>query len=231
MKICIIPARGGSKRILRKNIKEFNGKPIIAYSIEAALNSGLFSEVMVSTEDDEIAEISRYYGAEVPFMRPDHLADDFASTPDVMEHAATWLNSIEDKPSFICCIAATAPLIDSHYLKAGLQKILHGQCDYAISAVSYPSPIQRAFRITDDERIEMFFPENFHKRSQDLEAVYHDAGQFYWGKTQAWLTKKLLFSHETAPVLLPMIQVQDIDTLEDWDIAELKCKILHHDNK
>ncbi|MDH5368429.1 MAG: pseudaminic acid cytidylyltransferase [Gammaproteobacteria bacterium] len=226
MKIAVIPARGGSKRILRKNIKNFCGKPMIAWSIEAAKTSGCFDQIIVSTDDHEIAEIAQEWGCDVPFMRPANLADDYASTPDVMQHAATWLNSQENKPSFICCISATAPLIDSHYLQAGLKKIEHEKCDYAISVTSYPSPIQRAFRITNEERIEMFYPENFHKRSQELEEAYHDAGQFYWGKTSAWLTKKLLFSHEAVPIQLPMIQVQDIDTHEDWELAELKYKIL-----
>jgi pseudaminic acid cytidylyltransferase len=230
MNIAVIPARGGSKRIPRKNIKDFFGKPMMAWSIEAAKASGCFDQIIVSTDDQEIAEVAQEWGCDVPFMRPAHLADDFASTPDVMEHAATWLNSQENKPTFICCISATAPFMEPSFLQDGLQKIELGRCDYAISVTSYLSPIQRALRITTDERIEMFYPENFHKRSQELEEAYHDAGQFYWGKMSAWLTKNKLYSHEAVPIRLPGIQVQDIDTLEDWEIADFKFRMLLDSN-
>ena len=227
MNVCVIPARGGSKRIPRKNIKPFCGKPMIAWSIEAAKASQCFDQIIVSTDDHEIADIAREWGCEVPFMRPAELADDFASTPDVMQHAADWLNSQENKPLYICCVSATAPFMDPVKIRNGLEIIKQEDCEYAVSMTRFPSPIQRALRVTGDNRIEMFYPENFHKRSQELEAAYHDAGQFYWGKTSAWMSKKLLFSHDTAPIVLPEIQVQDIDTQGDWEIAELKYKVLH----
>lgn len=231
MKVAVIPARGGSKRIPRKNIKTFCGKPMIAWSILAAKKSGCFNRIIVSTDDNEIADIAIKLGADVPFIRPAELANDFASTPDVMQHAATWLNTQKNKPSFICCISATAPLLDPEYLREGLKKIKNDICEYAVSVTSFSSPIQRAFRITTDERIEMFYPENFHKCSQDLEASYHDAGQFYWGRTSAWVSKKLLFSRDAVPIQIPGIQVQDIDVLDDWDIAELKFKMLLDSSK
>lgn len=231
MKVAVIPARGGSKRIPRKNIKMFCGKPMIAWSILAAKASGCFNRIIVSTDDNEIADIAIKLGADVPFIRPAELANDYASTPDVMQHAATWLNTQKKTPRFICCISATAPLLDPEYLRKGLKKIKDEICEYAVSVTSFPSPIQRALRITTDDRVEMFYPENFHKRSQELEASYHDAGQFYWGRTSAWVSKKLLFSRDTVPIQLPGIQVQDIDILDDWDIAELKFKMLLDSSK
>lgn len=231
MTVAVIPARGGSKRIPRKNIKSFCGKPMIAWSILAAKKSGCFKRIIVSTDDNEIAKIAIELGADVPFMRPAELANDYASTPDVMQHAASWLNAQKNKPNFICCISATAPLLDPEYLQEGLKKIKNEICEYAVSVTSFPSPIQRALRITPGDRIEMFYPENFHKRSQELETSFHDAGQFYWGRTSAWISKKLLFSRETVSIQLPEIQVQDIDTLEDWDIAQLKFKMLLDSSK
>lgn len=227
MNLCVIPARGGSKRIPRKNIKLFCGKPMIAWSVQAAKESQCFDRIIVSTDDNEIADVALKWGCDVPFMRPAELADDYASTPDVMQHAAIWSNTQEKKPAYICCVSATAPFMNPEKIRDGLNIIKQENCDYAVSMTKYPSPIQRAIRVTKDNRIEMFSPENFHKRSQELEDAYHDAGQFYWGKTEAWVSKKFLFSHGTAPILLPEIQVQDIDTPEDWEIAELKHKLLH----
>ncbi|MDH5765601.1 MAG: pseudaminic acid cytidylyltransferase [Gammaproteobacteria bacterium] len=231
MNLCVIPARGGSKRIPRKNIKTFCGKPMIAWSIEAAKASQCFDEIIVSTDDAEIADVAREWGCEVPFMRPAELADDFASTPDVMQHAAVWSNSKKKKPAYICCASATAPFMSPEKIRDGLNIIKQENCDYAVSMTKFTSPIQRAIKLTKDHRIEMFSPENFHKRSQELEEAYHDAGQFYWGKTEAWVSKKFLFSHDTAPILLPGIQVQDIDTQDDWEIAVLKHKLLHNIEK
>lgn len=222
MKIAVIPARGGSKRIPRKNIKMFCGKPMIAWSIEAALASGCFDQVIVSTDDEEIKEVALQHGAVVPFVRPAELANDRTGTVAVIQHAASWLVQKGYNPRLICCLYATAPFITPEDLRRG-EKILTEAVDaaYAFSVTSYAFPIQRAIRITDMGRIAMFHPENYETRSQDLEEAYHDAGQFYWGTAQAWLTGQAVFTTKSIPVYLPRKQVQDIDTLEDWHLAEL----------
>lgn len=221
MNVAIIPARGGSKRIPRKNIKEFCGKPMIAWSIEAAQQSGCFSWVIVSTDDDEIADIAQRFGAKVPFMRPATLSDDYTGTIPVIRHAVEWFIQQGQKLEQACCIYATAPFISPGDIRRGLGILTDSGSDYAFSVTSYPFPIQRAIRITPQGRIEMFNPEQFNTRSQDLEEAYHDAGQFYWGRTSAWLTEKMIFSKDAVPVLLPRHLVQDIDTMEDWFRAEL----------
>lgn len=221
MNVAIIPARGGSKRIPHKNIKEFCGKPMIAWSIEAALNSGCFSRIIISTDDVAIAEIAIKFGAEVPFMRPAELSDDQTGTIPVIRHAVELLIQQGQQPEKVCCIYATAPFICPEDIQRGSQMLTDTGCDYTFSVTSYPFPIQRAIRITSHGRIEMFNPLQFHTRSQDLEEAYHDAGQFYWGLTAAWLAEKNIFSMDAAPVLLPRYQVQDIDTMEDWHRAEL----------
>lgn len=221
MKIAIIPARGGSKRIPRKNIKEFCGKPMMAWSIEAALHSGCFNRVMVSTDDAEIAEVAQRYGAEIPFLRPAVLSDDHTGTIPVIRHAIEWFIGQGAPPQQACCLYATAPFIRAEDIQRGLQILTDSGSDYAFSVTSYPFPIQRAIRITPQGRVEMFDPAQFNTRSQDLEEAYHDAGQFYWGQTNAWLAEKKIFSPAAAPVLLPRHQVQDIDTSEDWCRAEL----------
>lgn len=227
MNLCVIPARGSSKRIPRKNIKEFCGKPMIAWSIEAAIKSGCFNRVIVSTDDAEIAEVSLQYGAEVPFMRPAELSDDYTGTIPVISHALSWHNQKGVNTENTCCIYATAPFIQSDDLRRGLELLTTTKADYAFSVTTYPFPIQRAIRIISDQRVEMFQPENFNTRSQDLEEAWHDAGQFYWGRASAWLSGKPLFSHDAAPLLLPRHRVQDIDTAEDWDRAELMFEILN----
>nr|WP_017677352.1 pseudaminic acid cytidylyltransferase [Pseudomonas chengduensis] len=219
MKVAVIPARGGSKRIPRKNIKPFCGKPMIAWSIEAALASGCFDAVIVSTDDTEIAEIARHYGADVPFMRPAELSDDYAGTVPVIRHALEWFIANREAPEHICCIYATAPFVTGEDICRGLEILVGNDCDYAFSVTSYAFPIQRAIRITPADRVEMFNPEHFNTRSQDLEEAYHDAGQFYWGRASAWLEGKMLFGTHAVPVLLPRHRVQDIDTLEDWERA------------
>ena len=224
MKIAVIPARGGSKRIPRKNIKNFCGKPMIAWSIEAAKATDLFDRIIVSTDDQEIAKVSESYGAEVPFIRPYELSDDYAGTTEVIKHAIEWLHSQGDMPEEICCIYATAPFISPTDLHKGLNELVGSECDFAFSVTSYAFPIQRAVRITRDNRVEMFSPELFTKRSQDLEAAFHDAGQFYWGRKVAWLNNIPIFSDRSVPVLLPRHRVQDIDTDEDWLKAELMFK-------
>lgn len=219
-RIAIIPARGGSKRIPRKNIKAFGGKPMIAWSIEAALASGCFARVIVSTDDDEIAEVAREWGAEVPFKRPAELADDHTGTIPVIAQAIDWLREHDQAPDAVCCLYATAPFVQPEDLRRGLA-ILEGQgVDYAFSVTSYAFPIQRAIRLTAEGRVAMVQPEHFATRSQDLEDAYHDAGQFYWGQAGAWCEGRPIFSAQAAPVLLPRHRVQDIDTPEDWQRAE-----------
>ena len=227
MKLAVIPARGGSKRIPRKNIKPFYGKPMIAWSIEAALQSGCFDQVMVSTDDAEIAEVARQCGARVPFMRPAALSDDHTGTAAVIAHAIDWLAAHGHPPDQVCCLYATAPFVSIDDLRRGLALLTDTGGDFAFSVTSYAYPIQRAFRITDADRVDMFNPENFNTRSQDLEEAYHDAGQFYWGHAQAWLEERIIFGPASVPVLLPRHRVQDIDTPEDWIRAELMFKALH----
>jgi len=219
MNICIIPARGGSKRIPRKNIKMFHGKPMIVWSIEAALKSNCFGRIVCSTDDEEIADIARAHGAETPFLRPSSLSDDHTGTIPVVAHAIEFL--IKEKIDLVCCIYATAPFIRREDIKQSLKKIKKENTDYCFSVTSYPFPIQRSIRITKNNRCEMFQPEMFEKRSQDLEEAYHDAGQFYWGTKEAWLKNSPLFSDKTSPYILPRYRVQDIDTEEDWIRAEL----------
>ncbi|WP_448254745.1 pseudaminic acid cytidylyltransferase [Ottowia oryzae] len=227
MKLAVIPARGGSKRIPRKNIKPFCGKPMIAWSIEAARASGCFDRVIVSTDDAEIADVARHYGAEVPFLRPPELSDDHTGTIPVVAHAIDWANTNAAQPVTItCCIYATAAFVSATDLQRGLETLAREGCDYAFSITSYPFPIQRAIRIAEDGRIKMFQPEHFNARSQDLEEAWHDAGQFYWGKADAWLTGKPVFSQFACPVPLPRHRVQDIDTPEDWLCAEALFQLL-----
>ena len=226
MKLAVIPARGGSKRIPRKNIKLFCGKPIIAWSIEAAQQSGCFDQIVVSTDDAEIAEVARQCGAQVPFMRPADLSDDQTGTTAVVAHAIGRLEVQGQQPEQVCCLYATAPFVSSDDLRRGLAVLTKTGSDYAFSVTSYPFPIQRAIRINEASRVEMFNPEYFNTRSQDLEEVYHDAGQFYWGRADAWSQGRMIFSQAATPVLLPRHRVQDIDTPEDWIRAEWMFKAL-----
>ena len=226
MRLAVIPARGGSKRIPRKNIKIFCGKPMIAWSIEVALQSGCFDEVVVSTDDQEIAEVAMEFGAKVPFIRPARLSDDYTGTIPVVRHAIEWFQLSGRPPAHICCIYATAPFIQLSDLQRGLELLQTSDCCYAVSVTSYPYPIQRALRITDKSRVEMFHPQHFNARSQDLEEAWHDAGQFYWGRAQAWLDQNMMFTPASMPVRLPRHLVQDIDTLEDWRRAELMFRVL-----
>jgi pseudaminic acid cytidylyltransferase len=220
MKLAVIPARGGSKRIPRKNIKSFCGKPMIAWSIDAALQSGCFDHVVVSTDDVEIAEVARQCGAQVPFMRPTTLSDDHTGTIPVIRHAIEWFNERGQASDQVCCIYATAPFIGAADIRRGLDILTEAGSDYAFAVTKYPFPIQRAIRITDQGRVAMFDAEHFNTRSQELEEAYHDAGQFYWGRATAWLTGKVIFSPHSAAIQLPRYRVQDIDTVEDWKMAE-----------
>ena len=228
MQLAVIPARGGSKRIPRKNIKMFHGQPMIAWSIQAAIESGCFDEVWVSTDDEEIAEVAQVYGAKVPFLRPVHLSDDFATTADVMSHAVEEFGKINHAlPDYICCLYATAPFVTKADLVQGLEKIKNNSnLNYVFSATTYPFPIQRAIKLNEHDTVEMFSPQYFNVRSQDLEEAWHDAGQFYWGTAEAWLNKAMIFSTQSRVVELPRFRVQDIDTQEDWDRAEWLFKAI-----
>lgn len=226
MKLCVIPARGGSIRIPRKNIKEFCGKPMIAYSIECALKSDLFDQVVVSTDDKEIATLAEAYGATVPFIRPAELAHDHAGTIPVIAHAIKWFEAMGQMPSVVCCIYATAPFVQSEDLKQGLETLESGSWEYVFSATSFGFPIFRGFKRLEDGSVEMFYPEYFETRSQDLPEAYHDAGQFYWGRAGAWKAGKRFFECWSSTVMLPRWRVQDIDYPEDWDRATVLMRLL-----
>ena len=224
--IAVIPARGGSKRIPRKNINDFCGKPMIAWPIEAAKASGLFDHIIVSTDDAEVAEVARQWGAEVPFMRPAKLSNDYAGTIEVVAHATQWVLDQGWPVSAVCCIYATAPFIQVEDLKRGLEALESGEWAYAFAVTEYPSPIFRSFRKLPDGSLEMFFPEHYLTRSQDLPTALHDAGQFYWGRPSAWLEGKQAFDRCSVPIVIPRWRVQDIDTEEDWLRAELMFRAI-----
>ncbi|MFA5181796.1 MAG: pseudaminic acid cytidylyltransferase [Syntrophales bacterium] len=219
--VAIIPARGGSKRILNKNIKLFAGQPVISYSIRVAQETGLFDRIIVSTDSLEIADMARSYGAEVPFLRPAELANDFAGTAEVVCHAIEWLARDGMQPEFICCIYATAPFIQANYLKQGYEKLINSDATTVFSVTTYPYPIYRSLKITENGRITMIWPDYKNFRSQDLSEAYHDAGQFYWANTNKFMKGKALFAEDSLPVILPRYLVQDIDTPEDWETAEM----------
>lgn len=231
MKIAIIPARGGSKRIPRKNIKNFCGKPMIAWSIEAALGCGLFDQVIVSTDDLEIAEVARSYGAIAPFGRPEALSNDFTGSLPVIAHATQWALDQGMELSAVCCIYATAPFIQVNDIKLGWESFDSGDWDYAFAVTEFAAPIFRAFQQSEGGGLDMFFPEHFNSRSQDLPTALHDAGQFYWGSTAAWLTSKPIFDHRSLPIKIPRWRVQDIDTQEDWQRAEILASLILAQNK
>ena len=224
MKLCVIPARGGSKRIPKKNIRLFCGRPIIEWSIEAALNSKCFDKVIVSTDSEEISSLSKKNGAEVPFLRPKNLSDDYTATTPVINHAIEYMNQNYGEIELVCCIYATAPFIESKYIKEGLRKLIEQKANFSLSVTSFPFPIQRAIKINPENKSEMFFPENFNTRSQDLESSFHDAGQFCWGKSSAWLEDKGVYDNNAVPIIIPRYKVQDIDNEEDWLRAELMFK-------
>lgn len=226
MKIAVIPARGGSKRIPRKNIKDFCGKPMIVWSIEAVKASGLFDHLIVSTDDAEIAEVAKRWGAEVPFMRPAELSNDYAGTTEVVAHATQWALEQGLPVTAVCCVYATAPFVQVEDLKRGLEALESGDWAYAFTVTNFAAPIFRSFKQTVDGGIEMFFPEHFSTRSQDLPAALHDAGQFYWGLPSAWIEGKRIFDRHSIPVVIPRWRVQDIDTEEDWERAEILAPII-----
>jgi len=224
--VAVIPARGGSKRIPRKNIRDFLGRPIIAYSIQAALDSKLFDRIIVSTDDPAIAETARAWGAETPFLRPEHLADDHTGTDAVVEHALRFISERGATVVHACCIYATAPFVQPRHLREGYDRLVASGKDFAFSVTAFASPIQRALRLTA-RGVEAVNPEHVLARSQDLEVLFHDAAQFYWGWAQAYLDGVDPFSGTSSvPVILPRHLVQDIDTVEDWRGAELMYQVL-----
>ncbi|WP_375560718.1 pseudaminic acid cytidylyltransferase [Bernardetia sp. OM2101] len=226
-KVAIITARGGSKRIPRKNIKNFLGKPIIAYSIETALKSDLFDEVMVSTEDEEIAEIAQKYGAVVPFLRSNENADDFSGTAVVLIEVINEYQRQGKKFDICCGIYPTAPFITIEKLKEAYELLITNSFDVVFPVSEFSSPIQRALKKDELNKITMFEPQNLAKRSQDLDKAYFDAGQFYMCKTNTLLEKQQLWTDNTGVIVLPPLQVQDIDNQEDWKMAEFKYKWLN----
>lgn len=223
--IAIIPARGGSKRIPRKNIKNFAGQPIIKYSIDAALQSGCFDEVMVSTDDQEIAEMAKSYGAKVPFMRSTENSMDMAMTIPVLEEVVYEYEKIGEKFDYVCCIYPTAPFVTAEKLIKAKEIILKNDVEAVVPVMKFSYPIQRALKI-ENGIVKMFWPENYNMRSQDLEAAYHDCGQFYFMKKESMIEQKRLFPNLTFPLEVPESEAQDIDNEEDWRIAEIKFKIL-----
>jgi N-acylneuraminate cytidylyltransferase len=221
MRIAVIPARGGSKRIARKNVRDFCGKPMIAWSIEAARRAELFEHVVVSTDDAEIAEVARKWGAEAPFVRPAELSDDHTGTTEVIAHAANWAGERGWPLTAVCCIYATAPFLDAEDIKRGLRALEAGDWAYAFTATEFAAPIFRSFKQNANGGVEMFFPEHFTSRSQDLPVALHDAAQFYWGRPSAWVEGKRIFASHSTPVIVPRWRVQDIDDEDDWLRAEI----------
>jgi len=229
--IAIIPARGGSKRIPRKNIRPFLGKPIMAYPIEAALQSGLFDEVMVSTDDAEIAAVARQYGAKVPFMRTKKNADDFATLADVTDEVLTRYRDEQGKTfDYVVVLLPTAPFVTPEDLHKSFEKLKASDFDGIFPVVPFPAPVQRALQF-EEEKIRMIWPDNLNKRSQDLPPAYYDAGQYYWIKYNVFMREKKLWTDNVTATVISPLKAQDIDTPEDWQLAELKYKLLHHDGE
>ena len=225
-KIAIIPARGGSKRISKKNIKDFLGKPIIAYSIEVALKSNLFDEVIVSTDNNEIAEIAKKYGAKVPFIRSDKNSDDFATTYDVIEEVLDWYSNNNINIETACCIYATAPFITNDLLVKAEKKLTFNKFDTVFPVTRFGFPIQRAIKMSDENgKMDLFQPKHLNSRSQDLEPAFQDAGQFYFFKPDAILEKKKVWTDNSGIIEIDELLAQDIDTETDWKLAELKYQL------
>jgi pseudaminic acid cytidylyltransferase len=221
MKLALIPARGGSKRIPRKNIRAFGGKPILQWSVDAAFAAGVFDRVVVSTDDAEIAAVARAAGAETPFTRPDAIADDYSSTAQVVAHAILWLQATGERADAACCIYPTAPFLEPADLVRGADILSGSGAAFALAVTEFEASVQRALRLGGDGRLALLFPEHAGTRSQDLEPAYRDAGQFCWGRAEAWLDKRGPFGQSVAAVLLPRHRVQDIDSEDDWRRAEL----------
>ena len=226
MNVAIIPARGGSKRIPGKNVKLFAGKPIIAWSIEAAQESGIFDRIMVTTDSEEIARVARQCGAETPFVRPPELSDDFTPTAPVVAHSLEWLAAQGTPAQYACCIYATAPFVRGAAIKEGYELLTTRKVSSVFSVTTFPFPIFRALRLETDGHLAMFWPEHELTRSNDLPEAYHDAGQFYWLECATFLQNGRMYGKDALPVILPRYLVQDIDTPEDWQTAEYMHKAL-----
>lgn len=220
MKVAVIPARGGSKRIPQKNIKDFAGKPIIAYSIEAAIATGIFDRIIVSTDSEKIAQVAREYGAEVPFVRPQELSDDYTPTAPVLLHALQWMVSQGEDIKALCCIYATAPFIRSTDVIDAYDKLVENNVGTVFPVTTFSFSIFRSHKINDHGQLEMFFPEHELTRSQDLPEAFHDAGVFYWLDAKKFSETHKLYAKDAMPVIMPRLLVQDIDTPEDWLTAE-----------
>jgi len=225
--LAIIPARGGSKRIPHKNIKKFLGKPIIAYSIEAAKKSGLFDEIMVSTDDNEIADVAKQYGAKVPFIRSLKNSDDFSTLADVVMEVDRKYEETGAKYDNICCILSTAPFVTSRRITEAYIKLREGNLDSVCPVVAFSYPVLRALEFDNERKLRMINPEYLNYRSQDLKPAYHDSGLFYWVKAEALKNEKNLFCKNGSAIILPETEVQDIDTETDWKLAEIKYNFLH----
>lgn len=221
MNLAVIPARGGSKRIPRKNILPFYGKPMIAWPIEIAIKCQLFDKIIVSTDDSEIASIAVALGAEVPFLRPAELADDQVGLTPVVAHATQWCLQQRLQIEHVCCLLPTATFVKAADLLSGLEILHTGNWSYCFSATVYPAPVQRAFLQTENGGVQMLYPDHFQTRSQDLPKVLHDAAQFYWGTVSAWLQQQVIFSDQSYPLEIPRWRVQDIDDFDDWRRAEM----------
>ncbi|PPD33269.1 MAG: pseudaminic acid cytidylyltransferase [Methylomonas sp.] len=227
MNIAIIPARGGSKRIPRKNIKAFCGKPMLAWAIDIAKASGIFEHIVVTTDDAEISDLAIRLGAEVPFVRPAELADDYTPTVPVIAHAITACHALGWQFEHVCCIYPAVPFMQSTDLVAALQRLESGSADYVFPVAAFPSAIQRALRQLPDGLMQPFNDQYAATRTQDLEPAFYDAGQFYWGRKQAWLSEKNIHRHG-AGLVIPSWRVVDIDNAEDWQRAELMHAVFNH---
>ncbi|SDX53755.1 pseudaminic acid cytidylyltransferase [Roseicitreum antarcticum] len=226
MKVAVIPARGGSKRIPRKNIRPFAGRPMISHSIEAARDSGLFDRIIVSTDDAAIADVARECGAEVPFVRPADLSDDHATSIAVIAHAVGWLRDAGAAPHDVCCLYATAPFVRPADLRAALAMLHDSGAPFCFPVTTFAFPIQRALARDAAGAVHMLHPEYEITRSQDLAEHVHDAGQFYWGRAQAWVDGLPIYAPHSRTILMPRHRVQDIDTPDDWQRAELMHRAL-----
>jgi len=227
--LCVIPARGGSKRIPRKNLRDFCGRPIIAYSIETALESGCFDRVVVSTDDPDISTRARSLGADVPFVRPLEISDDHTGTNAVVAHAVTWLRKNGESFENVACIYATAPFLECDTVRRGLDLLRASEAAFVVSITSFPYAIQRALRLDPGNRVEMFEPRFRMTRSQDLEEAFHDAGQLYWGTAEAFTGEVPMFESSTVGLRIPRFRVQDVDSEEDWHRAELLFRALQQE--
>ena len=226
MKIAFIPARGGSKRIPGKNIKLFYGKPIIAYSIEAARKSGIFDRIIISTDSQEIAAVANEYGGETPFMRPAEIADDFSTTADVVKHGLEWLQQHDVTVEHVCCLYATAPFVCSADIRKGFDILVSRQVSSVLPVASYQCSIFRGLKIAEDGHLEMIWPEHELTRSNDLPEAYHDVGQFYWLDAKIFIETNKIYGKDAFPLIIPRYLAQDIDTPEDWQLAEIMYEVL-----